>query len=140
MVRRLNKKFGEKIRSSTERETPLLARGPTRAGAGACDAASWSAACLRSIDPAVFDPIVAGEWLLGYDFAASLHAACPILLLQADTKAGGMLTEADARRIELESAECIRIPFPGQGHLLHSTATNAMLRAAVPFLDSVRVT
>ena len=98
----------------------------------------FSAACLRKLDPAVFEPIVAGRWLDGFDANHVFRSIeCPSLLLQADVAAGGMLTESDARYVESLNRYLVRIAFPGIGHTIHTGATQALLNAVVAFLESV---
>lgn len=99
----------------------------------------FTARSLTRLDPDVFEPILAGRWLDGYDLDALLaRVRCPVLLLQADTAAGGMLTEEDASRIERLLPDCCRIRFPGEGHLIHWMQTEKTLRLITGFLESVR--
>ena len=100
----------------------------------------FAAAALLSIDRNVLKPIIDRRWMEGYDRAAINDAVrCPTLLLQADTAAGGMLTDADARRVQSEIRDIYRVSFPGAGHLLHSVKTPSVLRVVTPFLESLRV-
>jgi len=105
------------------------------------DAASlrFSASCLRQLDPRVLEPIVAGRWIDGYDQRQIAgRIACPTLILQADEKAGGVLSQADALALESGIRDATRVYFPGAGHLLHTERTEATLRAAIGFLESLR--
>jgi pimeloyl-ACP methyl ester carboxylesterase len=98
-----------------------------------------SAACLLRIDPEVLIPIVERRWLEGYDLAGYLpQLCCPVLLLRADIRAGGMLTKADADRFDQVVADCSSIYFPRVGHLIHSTATQELLAVVLCFLESLR--
>ncbi len=100
----------------------------------------FAAACLSKIAPALLAPITAGRWLDGYDVHATVRAIrCPVLLLQADAAAGGMLTDVDAEFVAANSSDCVRHRFPGTGHLIHGTDAAAMLRVLVPFLESLRI-
>lgn len=106
------------------------------------DAASlrMAAAFLKRVDPQMFEPIVAGRWLDGYavdDVLAGV--ACPVLLLQADPEAGGMLVDVDAASAERMLQECYCVRFPGVGHLIHWTDPVGMLRPVLAFLESLRV-
>src|SRR4051812_7169126 len=50
----------------------------------------FSARCIRQVDPQVFEPLIAGQWLEGYNLDAILSGVrCPVLLLQGDMAAGG---------------------------------------------------
>jgi pimeloyl-ACP methyl ester carboxylesterase len=98
----------------------------------------FSAACLTKLDPAVYEPIVAGRWLDGYHVERVFRSiVCPSLLLQADVAAGGMLTEADAEYVESLNKSLVRIPFSGIGHTIHTGATQALLNTVVAFLESI---
>lgn len=99
----------------------------------------FSAACLNKIDPEVLEPIVAGQWLDGYDLASFLPAIrCPVLLLRGDPRAGGMLTKEDATLFEQTVPDCCSIYFPRVGHLIHASATESLAAVLLPFLESVR--
>jgi pimeloyl-ACP methyl ester carboxylesterase len=104
------------------------------------DAASirFTARCLRRLDPAALEPIVAGRWLEGYDRDDVLRCiACPALLLQADPTAGGMLSEDDAARFEGLVADGSRVSFPNAGHVLHWERTEAARNVVTAFLESL---
>jgi pimeloyl-ACP methyl ester carboxylesterase len=81
---------------------------------------TWSAECLKKLDPEVLTPVIEGRWLDGYDPAAvAARIRCPVLLLQADTKTGGALSEDDATLFTSSARNCRVGKFPGCGHLLH---------------------
>lgn len=99
----------------------------------------FAAACLKQVAHDVLEPIVAGRWLAGYDVPQVLgRLQCPVLLLQADAAAGGMLTDDDAALAERTAAECYRERFLGVGHLIHWTDTPGMTRRTLAFLESQR--
>lgn len=99
----------------------------------------FAAAGLAKMDPDVLTPIVAGDWLHGYDVDATLRGIrCPTLVLQADATAGGMLTDEDAHRLNDLVADCGTIHFPGTGHLIHWSMTTQLLSAVTGFLESLR--
>jgi pimeloyl-ACP methyl ester carboxylesterase len=98
----------------------------------------FGARCLKQVDPDVFAPLIAGEWLKGYDLDGILkRVTCPVLLLQADMAAGGMLTDSDAGRLETQLADCTRIKLTGAGHLIHWMQTGTTLRLVTAFLESL---
>lgn len=98
-----------------------------------------AAAGLAKIDPDVLTPIVAGQWLQAYDIEAVMRGIqCPTLVLQADTAAGGMLTDTDATQLAESCADCSTIKFPGTGHLIHWSATTKLLSVVTAFLESLR--
>jgi pimeloyl-ACP methyl ester carboxylesterase len=98
----------------------------------------FAARCLKQVDPEVFVPIVSGAWLEGYHLDQLLTAVrCPVLLLQADMAAGGMLTDDDAEKLEARLPDCTRIKLEDVGHLIHWTQTEATLRLLVAYLESL---
>src|SRR4030095_10862934 len=73
------------------------------------DTLRFAAECLRQIDPAVLDPLIAGRWMAGIDWFGVLpKIACPTLLLRADPACGGMLNAAEADRITALLPHCTR--------------------------------
>ncbi len=104
------------------------------------DAASllFTAKSLTQLDPRVFEPIVDGSWLDGFDVEAVLSAVqCPTLLLQADWLAGGMLTNEDAQRAVGLMSQASHIRMEGVGHLIHWLRTEQLLRYTQAFFESV---
>lgn len=98
----------------------------------------FTAASLAQLDPRVLSPIVAGNWLDGFDCEAILAAVrCPVLLLQADIAAGGMLVDSEADRAERLLADCTRVRIPNVGHLIHWLDTDTTLRLVLSFLESL---
>jgi pimeloyl-ACP methyl ester carboxylesterase len=82
----------------------------------------FSAECLAHTDPDIFTPLIAGEWLDGFDHAALWpRVSCPLLLLQGDPKSGGALTDDDADFAERTLKQCRRVRFDGVGHQIHRT-------------------
>jgi pimeloyl-ACP methyl ester carboxylesterase len=97
------------------------------------------ARCLEQLDSAVLTPVIEGRLLDGYDVEKTMRAVrCPALVLRADEARGGMLGRAEAETWAGWMADCVLMDFPGTGHLLHGVATEAVLRAVVPFLESIR--
>ena len=104
------------------------------------DAASlrFSAHCLKRVDRDVFTPILAGEWLDGYDLEDILsRVRCPVLLLQGDPSAGGMLREDDVDLL-VSLLNCTHVRLPNVGHLIHQTQTETAVRLLTAFLESLR--
>lgn len=104
------------------------------------DAASirFLAACLRDVDPAVLDPIVAGRWLDGFnrqEFAETVRI--PTLLLQADPAAGGMLMDDEARQFAAAAGDATLVKLAGAGHNLHTSRTQDVLNLVTQFLDAL---
>ena len=96
------------------------------------------ARCLRDLDPGVYDPVLAGDWLKGYDEDAIWKGVqCPALLLRGEQKRGGWLPADDADRLAHTIPDCTRIDVPGVGHLLHWLAPVETARHVVGFLESL---
>jgi len=86
------------------------------------EALLWGASCLQHVDPAVFETLVSGQWLDGYnpkEVASKLWV--PSVLLQADFGAGGALSDEEARFFSQGAAQCEWKRFPGKNHQLHGT-------------------
>lgn len=98
----------------------------------------FAAAALRQLDPATLSPIIAGEWLAGYDVARVLRQVqCPTLLLQADHAAGGMLIDDDVDLCRQSVADLSVVHFPGAGHMLHWQRTREVANVVTAFLESL---
>jgi pimeloyl-ACP methyl ester carboxylesterase len=116
----------------------MTAKGKAKVGE-LRDAAAlrFTAKCLQQLDPAVMTPIAEARWLDGYDLAKVVRGIqCPVLLLQADASAGGMLIDADADLIEQTVADVTRVKLAGISHQMHTQAPDAVLRMALAFLES----
>ncbi|MCE9606562.1 MAG: alpha/beta hydrolase [Planctomycetia bacterium] len=104
------------------------------------DAASlrFSAAALMHVDPHVLDPLVAGDWLDGYDEDAVFDGLkCPVLLLQADAALGGMLVDADVERLRARAADVTHLRMPGVGHMMHWQRTQEIANYTFSFIESL---
>lgn len=98
----------------------------------------FTASCLNQIDPDVLEPFANGTWYDGYDLTTYVsHVRCPVLILQADPTAGGMLSDDDATHLTAGLADAMRIRFPNTGHLIHWEAPDATLRHVLAFLESL---
>lgn len=96
------------------------------------------ARCLKEVDPAVYDSLLAGRWMEGVDWIETIRAVrCPVLLLAADEKAGGMLSRSAVDEMKQNVADIISLPHPGIGHLIHWHATETCLRHVLGFLESL---
>ncbi|MDB5340508.1 MAG: ydjP 2, partial [Planctomycetaceae bacterium] len=98
----------------------------------------FTARCLTQMAPQVLSPILDGTWLHGFDREAIVEqVSCPVLLLQADSACGGMLTDEDAESLTADLPDCTRVRFPNSPHLIHWAQTDALLRQVVGFLESL---
>lgn len=99
----------------------------------------FSARSLRDVDPRVFSSILSGDWLR--DFPVDLLCSkiqTPVLLLQADESAGGMLNDADAEILKRLGGDVLHIRMPAIPHLMHWAATDRILTLVRGFLESLR--
>ncbi len=115
-------------------------QGETRLG-DQRDAASlrFLAKCVKHLDPDVYAPILAGQWLQGIDLVAlAKQVACPVLLMRGNEKLGGMLPQADARALVDSLRDVTYLELPQHGHAIHSSDPQTFLRFVVPFLESLR--
>ncbi len=98
----------------------------------------FAARCLPDLDPAVFDSLLDGSWLDGYDEESVWQAIrCPVLLLRGEPARGGMLPAADAERMTGRIADCFRVEVAGAGHLIHWLATEECVRLTLGFVESL---
>ena len=96
-----------------------------------------SAECLALVDPAVFDPLIAGRWLEGFDYLDYFsRIRCPALVLQADTRRGGALQDADAEAAVALMKKCVREKIDC-GHSIHWEQPATVLRLVNGFLDAL---
>jgi pimeloyl-ACP methyl ester carboxylesterase len=99
----------------------------------------FMASCLKQVDPAVMRPLIAGQWLDGFDVPTVLaRIRCPVLLLQGEYALGGMLDDDAARRAAATIADCTHFRVPGAGHLIHTMQREATIRLVTDFLESLR--
>jgi len=98
----------------------------------------FCARCLAAADPEILAPIVAGDWLRGYERTAIFKAIrSPALLLQGSAALGGMLTDDDAREFRELVADCSFVRIDGAGHLLHWQQAQLVTRLIMAFVDSL---
>jgi pimeloyl-ACP methyl ester carboxylesterase len=88
----------------------------------------FSARCLLDVDPRVFEPLVSGQWLRGFEPADLWsHVACPVLLLQGDPTAGGTFRDDDLSLACRDLRSAKHIQFPATGHQIHRERPAEML-------------
>jgi pimeloyl-ACP methyl ester carboxylesterase len=98
----------------------------------------FTARCLRDLDPQVLTPLVEGGWLDEFDPAANWRKiACPVLLLRADDRCGGMLPRREAEWMADLIPHCTLVDLPGVAHLAHWLATETVTRFVLAFLESI---
>jgi len=99
----------------------------------------FSAWCLTQVDPSILAPVVSEQWLEGFDWQlAASKVDCPTLLLQADPKAGGMLTDEDLRDLQATLRDATVTTWSGLGHNLHEARPAEIGARVLAFLETVR--
>ena len=138
---------GELARVLADAELASRAGPPRRFGA-IRDAAGvrFTAACLKALDPATLEPLLADAWLEGVDLvAAAREVRCPVLLLRADPALGGMLPDADLAALlgALRDVALVDFsagsPWGRAGHGILGQFPDAVARFVIPFLESTAV-
>lgn len=98
----------------------------------------FQASCLRHLDPEVLDPVIAGDWLKGYEVENILkRIVCPSLLLQGEFALGGLLPDEYAEHVVSRLAKGILVRFSGVGHQIHWEQSAEMMRYVNGFLASL---
>ena len=94
------------------------------------------AECLSQLEPEVMDFILDRRIAEGWDLDALLQqVSCPALLVQGDAAFGGLEDQVAERAADL-LARGQHIKIQGAGHNVHNTQPEAVLQAAVQFLES----
>jgi pimeloyl-ACP methyl ester carboxylesterase len=96
------------------------------------------ASSLRQVDASILDLMLAGRWLEGYDQKQVFQSIrCPVLLLQADAAAGGMLGDADVQMALTHIKRCNHIRLAGVGHGMHWQRTQDIINLVYSFVESL---
>ena len=91
------------------------------------------------MDPEVLAPVVSGRWLDGYDWKETARrVVCPVLLIQADSSAGGMLTSDDAAAFAALAADTTLVTLRGAGHNMHVDRTEDVISLSTQFLSCLQ--
>ena len=97
----------------------------------------WVATNLYYNDPDMLAAVVDGTMTAGYEMEKVLPSIlCPVLLLQADPDAGGLMTDAEVERALPLLAQPRHVRFEGAGHWLFQPDPEPVLRAVVEFCES----
>jgi pimeloyl-ACP methyl ester carboxylesterase len=96
----------------------------------------FMASCLKQLDPAVLRPVLEARWLAGFDWPQVFsRIACPLLVMQADEAAGGMLMDTDAAQAASLAADCTLVKLRGCGHNMHVGRTQDVANIVHAFLE-----
>jgi pimeloyl-ACP methyl ester carboxylesterase len=99
---------------------------------------AWVATNLYYNDPDMLTAVLDGTMGAGYEMEKVLPAIrCPVLLLQADPDAGGMMTDAEVERALPLLAHPRHVRFEQRSHALFLPDKEPVLRAMVEFFSSL---
>ncbi len=128
----------ESVEAVAARIAQITYQGKTLSEVRSLESIRFTAQSLQEIDPAVFDPMLDGTWLHGYDTESLVsRISCPTLALQADPACGGMLTTRMAEKLTGGLSNARVAFFPGAAHQIHWTHPTALIEAVRPFLESL---
>jgi len=100
----------------------------------------WLAQRLYQIDPDTLTILIdePDRAAAGYDMAVVFPSIrCPVLLLQADPEAGGILTDAEVEQGLPLLSQPTHVMLEGVSHVLHNEQKEPVLRAIMDFLASL---
>ncbi len=100
----------------------------------------WLAVNLYQNDPDVLTALLDDfeRTAAGYDRKSILPSIrCPVLLLQADPTAGGLMTDAEVERALVLLAQASHVRLSNISHALHSEQQKPVLHAITDFLISL---
>jgi pimeloyl-ACP methyl ester carboxylesterase len=100
----------------------------------------WLAQNLYQNDPDMLTILIDEPYraAAGYDMAVVLPSIrCPVLLLQADPKAGGFLTDAEVEQGIPLLSQPTHVLLEGVSHVLHNEQKEPVLQAITDFLTSL---
>jgi pimeloyl-ACP methyl ester carboxylesterase len=117
-------------------ESPVFGKAPFKMFPG-CDepyVSAWSRS-LSQLDPDVLKMTLEGRTLNGWNPDVLIaRIKCPTLLIQADPRMGGLMTDHDVARIKAVQAQVQVARMNGIGHSLHMYDPAPILRALMNFL------
>ena len=120
-------------------ESPVFGKMPFKALPGCDDPylSAW-ARSLSMLDPEVLDMTLDGRAFQGWDPATLVKGIrCPTLLMQADPKMGGVMSDDDIARVR-EACPGVQVTrLNGIGHSLHMYEAAPVVRALTNFLVAI---
>ncbi len=99
--------------------------------------ASWKAECLLQMDVEILRNVVGGKARGGGEpVEALLKIPCPVLLLQADPDAGGILPDDYLAGIIPDKDDFVVAKISGAGHNINREHPEKLLSAVLPWLEA----
>lgn len=114
--------------TSAEEIAATMAAAPSMSGQGpmgdevTADALAATGTALTQFDPSVFDPVISGDTLGGFDPAVPIPS--PGVLLQPDRELGAAFFDDHAERLAAVSPDIELVRLKGVGHLIHDSSTH----------------
>jgi pimeloyl-ACP methyl ester carboxylesterase len=117
-------------------ESPVFGKVPMKMFPGCDDAYLFAwARCLSQMDPDVLNMTLDGRAFLGWEPAELIQKInCPTLLIQADPKMGGLMSDYDVQQIKAACPNVQHALMAGIGHSLHMYDATPVVRALTNFL------
>ena len=103
-------------------------------------ASEWVAQNLYQLDPDMLTILIdePDRAAAGYDMTVVLPAIrCPVLLLQTDPKAGGVMTDAEVEQGLPLLSQSRHVLLEGVSHVFHNEQKEPVLQAITDFLTSL---
>ncbi len=101
--------------------------------------AKWKAECLLQMDRSILEDVVSGNARGGADPKESLEKiSVPVLLLQADPAAGGILPDDFLAEIVPQRDNFEVVKIVGAGHNINREHADQLLPVVLPWLEKVR--
>ncbi|HEY5164080.1 MAG TPA: alpha/beta hydrolase [Terriglobales bacterium] len=98
---------------------------------------TWWARSLMLMDPEALQMAIDGRLGASWDPEYFRKISCPTLIIQADPKLGGLVTERDVRECKAAVPQTVHIMLENVGHSLHIHQPGPVLRALGNFLGSL---
>jgi pimeloyl-ACP methyl ester carboxylesterase len=98
---------------------------------------NWWAHSLQMMDPEALQFAVDGRLSATWDPEYFRKICCPTLIIQADPKWGGMVTERDITACKAAVPQTVHVMIKDVGHSLHIHQPGPVLRALGNFLGSL---
>jgi len=98
---------------------------------------SWWARSLERMDPEALEFATDGRLGESWNPEYFRKICCPTLIIQADPKWGGLVTERDVAECKRSVPNTVHVLLDNVGHSLHIHQPGPVLRALVNFLGSL---
>ena len=98
---------------------------------------AWWARSLAMMDPEALEMAVDGRLGASWSSDYFRKIQCPTLIIQADPKWGGLVTERDVRECKAAVPQTVHVLLENVGHSLHIHQPGPVLRALGNFLGSL---